>query len=393
MGICGSVGAARSPDLARQFMRHGADVRVFMSSAAQKLISPMLMEWATGNPVVSELTGSIEHVAFGGGSPGCADLVVVAPATANTIGKIAAGIDDTPVTTLVTTAIGAGIPIILAPAMHGSMYRHPVVIENLKKIEAMGIAIVAPSKEDGKAKVAQNEDIVEGVISRLSNKDMAGQRVMVTAGPTRSYMDAIRYLTNSSSGKMGVSFAKEASARGADVLLITGAAEVPKGSVRTISVSSTEEMLEAVKSGLSSSRYDLLVLAAAPLDFAFTSMSDGKVSSDSRLTMELIPLPKIYEEARKILPGLFIIGFKAEYGLGEQELLSRAQKRLANSGMDIIVANDLSQTGAGFEAETNEVHVLGRGGLAVHIPLSPKREVARRVLDLYVERRGKSVAR
>jgi phosphopantothenoylcysteine decarboxylase/phosphopantothenate--cysteine ligase len=387
MGICGSVAAARSPDLARQLMRHGAEVRAFMTGAAQKLISPMLMEWATGNPVVTELTGGLEHVAMGG-SPGRSDLVLVAPATANTIGKIAVGIDDTPVTTLVTTAMGAGIPIVLAPAMHGSMYAHPAVAENLKKIEAMGILVIGPLWEEGKAKVAQNEEIVEGVVSGLCKKDMVGQRIMVTAGPTRSPMDAVRYLTNSSSGKMGVSFAMEASARGADVLLITGAAGTPCGRFRTIKISSTEAMLEAVGSELGSSHYDLLVLAAAPLDFAFGDRKEGKVTSDSPVTMTLVPIPKVYDVARKIMPRLFIIGFKAEYGLGEKELLSRAQHRLTASAMELIVANDLSKQGAGFESETNEVHILDRNGLVEHIPLSPKRAVARRVLDLYMERRG-----
>jgi len=203
LGICGSVAAMRSPDLARALIRHGAEVFTFMSKASQSIISPDLMEWATGNPVVTALTGKIEHVALGGGAAGSADLVLIAPATANTIGKIAAGIDDTPVTSLATTAIGAGIPIIVAPAMHVSMMRHPAVVENLRRLEGMGIAVLAPEMAEGKAKIASNERILEAALASLSKKDLKGRRMLVTAGATRSYMDAIRYLTNSSSGRMG----------------------------------------------------------------------------------------------------------------------------------------------------------------------------------------------
>lgn len=383
---CGSVAIVKSPELARELMRNGAEVFPVMSPISQKLVSPSLLEWATGNPVITELTGKIEHVSLG--RVGGVDLVLIAPATANTIGKIVAGIDDTPVTSLVTTAIGSGIPIIVVPAMHSSMYKHPVVSENIRKLESMGIKVLPPEVVEDKAKFPEIPIIVEEVISALSKKDLAGISVLVTAGPTRSYLDSIRYLTNSSSGKMGYAFAQEASARGATVTLVSGPTHLPPPSVaEIIHVETTEEMLGAVEKALSTKKYDLLVMAAAPLDFAITDRREGKISSDSRITFTLRPLPKIIEAARALSKETFIIGFKAEYGLPRDELISRARSRLLDSGMDLIVANDLSSPSTGFEADTDEVFVLDKNGLVLHIPLSAKREVARKVLDLYLHRR------
>ncbi|MCX8182247.1 MAG: bifunctional phosphopantothenoylcysteine decarboxylase/phosphopantothenate--cysteine ligase CoaBC [Candidatus Methanomethyliaceae archaeon] len=385
--VCGSVAVIKAPDLARELMRNGAEVFTIMSPSSQKLISPSLLEWATGNPVVTDLTGKIEHVLFGG--KGGVDLVLIAPATANTIGKIAAGIDDTPVTSLATTAIGSGIPIMILPAMHGSMYRHPIVSDNLKKLSSLGIKIISPEIVEDKAKFPEISVVVEEVLAVLSKKDMAGISVIVTAGPTRSYMDSIRYLTNSSSGKMGYAFAYEASARGARVTLISGPTDLsPPRGINVIPVQTTEEMLEAVNEALSKEKYDLFIMAAAPLDFAIAERFEGKISSASQLTLTLRPLPKIVDTVREKSKDLFVIGFKAEYGLSPEDLISRARSRLLESGMDLIVANDLSGPLTGFRADTDEVYVLDREGLVLHIPLSSKREIARKVIDLYIERRG-----
>jgi phosphopantothenoylcysteine decarboxylase/phosphopantothenate--cysteine ligase len=389
LGICGSVGAVRLPDLARELMRHGAEVYAVMTPAAQAIISPALMEWATGNPVVTQLTGGIEHVALGGGMPGCADIVLVAPATANTISKMALGIDDTPVTTLATTAIGAKLPVIVVPAMHGSMYCHPAVLENIMRLESMGITVMHPKESEGKAKIADSDSIVDAVVSALAEKDMRGVRVLVTAGPTRSYLDPVRYLTNSSSGRMGMAMASEAMSRGADVTLVLGPTPVPPPPCRTVRAETTEEMMAAVLSELNSSCYDLLVMAAAPLDFSFSKKRADKISSDAPLTVSLTPLPKVVREARKAAPDLFIIGFKAEHKITPEELEKRATERLSDSGMDMIVANDLSHPGAGFECETNEVLIIPKAGKRASLPKMPKRSVARAILDQYLARRGK----
>ncbi len=388
LGICGSVACIRAPEIARELMRHGGEVWAVMTDAARQLISPDLMEWATGNPVVTRLTGGIEHVALGYGGEGSADLVLIAPATANTVGKMAAGIDDTPVTSLATTAIGSGIPLIVAPAMHGSMYRHPAVLENIKRLQSMGVRVLLPEVTEGKAKLIDWTAIVEEAIAALRPKDMAGLRVLVTSGPTRAYMDRIRFLTNSSSGKMGFAFAAEAAARGAEVTLITGPVELPRLNAKVISVETTREMRDAVMKELSESAYDLFVMAAAPLDFEFDGTFDGKLASDSPVDLRLIPLPKILAEAKRTSPRTFVIGFKAEYGLAKDELMSRALARLSDSGCDMIVANDLSLPGRGFMSETNETYVVFPDGSTYHVPLKPKREVASQVLDLYLRRAG-----
>ena len=209
--MTGSVAAIKSPEIARELMRHGAEVYTVMSEMAQKIVHPYMMEWSTGNPVVTKLTGETEHVTLGGEHPDRADLILVAPSTANTIGKAAAAIDDTPVTTLLTTAIGAGIPIIIAPAMHASMYRHPIVMENVEKLRSIGVEVLMPRFEEEKAKIPNTVEIVEAVISKLTkSKDYKGLRVLVTAGPTREYLDGFRFITNPSSGKMGGAVAREA---------------------------------------------------------------------------------------------------------------------------------------------------------------------------------------
>ena len=166
--VTGSVAAIRSPDIARELMRLGADVYVVMTKMAEHIVHPDMFEWSTGNPVVTELTGKIEHVQYGGEHEKHADLILVAPSTANTIGKAAAGIDDTPVTTLLTTAIGAGIPVIIAPAMHASMYRHPIVNENIEKLRRIGVEVLMPRFEEGKAKIPDTPEIVEAVRRRLA---------------------------------------------------------------------------------------------------------------------------------------------------------------------------------------------------------------------------------
>ncbi|MGB9623157.1 MAG: bifunctional phosphopantothenoylcysteine decarboxylase/phosphopantothenate--cysteine ligase CoaBC, partial [Candidatus Bathyarchaeia archaeon] len=193
--VTGSVAAVKSPEIARELMRLGSEVFAVMTPMAQEIIHPYMLEWATGNPVVTKLTGQIEHVTYAGEHGRRADLILVAPCTANTIGKVAAGIDDTPVTTTLTTGIGAGIPVIIAPAMHASMYNHPIVIENINKLEKIGIKVLMPRVEEGKAKIPETVEIVKAVVDRLTvERSLEGKRILVTAGPTREYIDAFRFI-------------------------------------------------------------------------------------------------------------------------------------------------------------------------------------------------------
>jgi len=388
--ITGSVAAVQSPEIARQLMRHGADVFAVMSHMAQKIIHPYLVEWATGNPVVTELTGKIEHVALAGEHDKKADLILVAPATANTISKIASGIDDTTVTSVASTAFGSKIPIVIVPAMHESMYRHPILDENVKKLRALGIEFVGPRVEEGKAKIAETEEIVEAVIRKLSaSKDFAGKKILVTAGPTLEYIDPVRVITNKSSGLMGVEVAREALLRGAEVTLIYGpGTATPPDEARVVSVETTKEMYEAVVSELKSQKYDAVIATAAASDWALGKPFDYKVSTrkTSTLNVELETTPKIIDVVKKISPRAFLVPFKAEYNVSDKALIQNAFERLKEAKADLIVANDVARKGVGFKVETNEIFIVDNKRRVVHVPITTKREAAKNLLDAIAKR-------
>jgi phosphopantothenoylcysteine decarboxylase/phosphopantothenate--cysteine ligase len=388
--ITGSVAAVQCPEIARALMRHGAEVFAVMSPTAQKIIHPHLMEWATGNPVVTELTGKIEHVALVGARETRADLVLVAPATANTISKIACGIDDTTVTSVVSTAFGSNTPIIIVPAMHESMYKHPILNENIKRLRALGVEFVGPKIEEGKAKIAETREIVEAVTSKLSiKKDLAGLRVLVTAGPTVEHIDPVRVITNKSSGKMGAAIAEEALSRGAEVTLVYGLGTVsPPSGVKVIRVETTKQMYNAVVSELENQSYDIVVAAAAAADWTPIKAYTHKVPTHNvhSLNLKLKPTTKIVDVVKKLSPKTFLVAFRAEYKLPEKELIESAYERLKRADADLIVVNDVGKEGVGFGADTNEVFVVDKAKRAIHVPLAPKREVAKKIMDVAIER-------
>ncbi|MFX0068479.1 MAG: bifunctional phosphopantothenoylcysteine decarboxylase/phosphopantothenate--cysteine ligase CoaBC [Promethearchaeota archaeon] len=387
--ITGSVAAIQCSIIARELMRCGAEVFGVMSFNARKLITPELIEWATGNPVITELTGKVEHVTLAGDHPDRCDLVLVAPATANTMSKMAHAVDDTPVTTVVSTAIGSGIPIVVVPAMHESLYHHPTVRDNIEKLEELGVDFVGPRFEEGKAKIAHVDDIIERVINRLTyRKDLTDRRVLVTAGATREYIDGIRFLSNPSSGRMGIELAKMAKTRGAKVCLIYGivTVELPSG-IKLIHVGNTKEMVDAVISELKNNNYDIMVHPAAVSDYGPEDKINGKLPSNMKnLTIKLKPLPKIVCKARETSAGMFLVGFKAEYNVTEKELIENAYKRLQETEMDLIVANDVAKDNIGFATETNEVYVIDPERNVTHIPLCHKKEVASKVFDIILSK-------
>ncbi|WP_297487786.1 bifunctional phosphopantothenoylcysteine decarboxylase/phosphopantothenate--cysteine ligase CoaBC [Thermococcus sp.] len=381
LAISGSVAAVECVKLARELIRHGAEVHAVMSPNAQKIIHPYAMEFATGNPVVTELTGSIEHVELAGEHSDKADLVLVCPATANTIGKIACGIDDTPVTTVVTTAF-AHTPVMIAPAMHASMYEHPIVRENIAKLQRLGVEFISPRFEEGKAKVASTDEIVYRVIKKLHKKDLMGKRVLVTAGATREYIDPIRYITNASSGRMGVAMAEEADFRGAEVTLIRTRGSLQSFVENQIEVETVEDMLKAVESELGSRKYDVVVLAAAVSDFQVDGKADAKIKSGKTLILRLRPTPKIIDRVKKIQGDVFLVGFKAETSLGE-DLLKAAKGQIERAGSDLVVANSLGA----FGSDENEVILVGRN-FVKRLPKMGKRELAERIWDEIVKLLG-----
>ncbi|PWB50783.1 MAG: bifunctional phosphopantothenoylcysteine decarboxylase/phosphopantothenate--cysteine ligase CoaBC [Candidatus Methanoperedenaceae archaeon] len=352
LGITGSIASVRCVELARELRRHGADVHAVMTDAARRIIHPEAMRYATGNNVISEITGDVEHVDFCGFG-GRASLLLIAPCTANTIGKIANGIDDTSVTTFATTAFGSGIPIVIVPAMHESMYDHPIVIENIGKLTGLGVEFVNPLTEEGAAKIAGNDEIVMRVERALGKKTLAGKKILITGGATAETIDPIRILTNRASGKTGVELALAAFRKGAGVTLVHRGCIGIQG-ICEFYVESAADMTRTVIEELGKG-YDMLISAAAISDFT-VSPSKEKIKSAKELTLRLKPAPKLIKEARRKYPGLKIIGFKAETGLTEDELIKRARKSMDSSQLSMVVANDVSSGGMG--TEENDVYLI-----------------------------------
>ncbi|MCS7100010.1 MAG: bifunctional phosphopantothenoylcysteine decarboxylase/phosphopantothenate--cysteine ligase CoaBC [Sulfolobales archaeon] len=380
LGVTSSVSLYRSVDLARELIRLGADVHVVMSPEAAKYVTPRLFEWATGNKVFVSFSGEVGHIALAE----ICDGFVIAPATANTIAKIALGISDTSVTVLAQSFLGMGKPLVVVPAAHYSLLTSPPISDATKKLEELGVTIVPPVVEERRAKYPPVEDIVSAVeASILRGRDLRGLKLLVTAGPTREYLDSVRFLTNSSSGKMGVAIAREAYFRGAEVALVHGplTTAVPHY-VRSVSVRTTEDMLEEVLSEVSTRKYDAVVLAAAPVDFKFSSEVVGKISSEiERIEVVMTPTPKISLGLRKVFSGL-VVGFAAEFAGGSiDELTSKAREKLGKRGFNIVVANDISRADIGFSSEYNEVVILTDRGDSVVVSRARKVEVARVILD------------
>jgi phosphopantothenoylcysteine decarboxylase/phosphopantothenate--cysteine ligase len=392
MCLTGSVAVMSSPIVARELMRLGAEVICVMSKAATELINPALMEWATGNKVISKLSGAVEHVYLAGDRPkkvGKADLILICPATANTISKIACGIDDTPVTTIASTAFGSSIPIVIVPAMHESMYKHPILENNERKLRDCGVKILGPRLAEGKAKIARIDDIIDSVIDLLiTKKDLDGKKVLITAGPTREAIDSVRFVSNKSSGRMGIELAKEAAARGAEVVLIAGECMVKLPDyINTKHVVSTDDFIKAVKEEISYNNYDFFISAAAVSDYKPTECIEGKISSHNveEINVNMKLTPKIIDVARKKDYNLFIVAFKAETNVSKSDLIDRAYNRLLKSEVDLIVANDIGRSDVGFSSKYNEVFIINKRKHITHVERNTKRYVASKIIDVVLE--------
>ncbi|MHA1232160.1 MAG: bifunctional phosphopantothenoylcysteine decarboxylase/phosphopantothenate--cysteine ligase CoaBC [Candidatus Helarchaeota archaeon] len=383
--VTGSVAATQAPIIARNLMRLGAEVYPVMTKAATELLNPNILQWATGNEVITKLTGRVEHITLAGDEVGHVDLVLVCPATANTISKIACGIDDTTVTTVVTTAFGTGIPIVIVPAMHQTMFKHPIVIDNIKKLKNYGVKIIEPRIEEKKAKLARIDEITQFVVDELVGKtrDLEGLKFLITTGPTREYIDAIRYISNPASGKMGLEIAINAKERGADVTLIYGvgtSVEIPS-IFKSIKVVSTEDLANAIVNELKSEKYDAFICSAAISDFTPEKQFEGKVSSRiPDLSIKLKPTPKCIDMAREVDDQVYICGFKAEYHVSEEELIKRARKKMQEAKANLMVANDVGRERRGFGTNTNEVYLITENNV-IHLPLDDKKTIAKKILD------------
>jgi phosphopantothenoylcysteine decarboxylase/phosphopantothenate--cysteine ligase len=383
--ITGSVAAYRAIDLARLLMRHHADVHAVMTeSTASMLLNPEIMKWATGNDVVTKLTGNLEHIILA--DYGMSDLIIVYPCTANTLGKVAAGIDDTPVTSILSVALGSKIPIIVAPAMHEAMYDNIFVQQNVSKLREQ-MVFIEPKMEGGKAKVADPEHVLNATISVLSSRALlSGKRVLVTAGSTIEYIDPIRVVTNLSSGKMGIAIAQEAQRMGATVTLVYGHGTLNPASDKIVRVNTGEEMYKAIVSELSSKRYDIAVMAAAVADFAPAKKSYQKIDTKlGKMELSLVATRKIIDEVKNKSKDTFLVAFKADYGVTDSILTEKAYRKLKECDADIIVANDLGRKGSEPGSDKNEAFIVDRNKKIVHLPPESKAQVARRLLELVAE--------
>ena len=355
--VAGSVAAYKAIELARLLMRHGAYVTCVTSNAVTKLIQPEYFKWATGNEVITKLTGELEHIRLADYNQ--SDLVIVYPATANTLGKLANGIDDTPVSTVLTVGFGSKIPILMCLAMHASMYENLAVKKNIKFLKNK-IEFLSPKLIEGKAKSPEPEDVLENVLKKFGfSSILKNKKVLITAGPTIEQIDPIRAITNQSSGKTGVSLASELISAGAKVTFVYGPGneKAPKGA-KIINVVSSKEMHSVVKLELKK-KFDIVIMAAAVADYVPIIQSKNKIkSSKSSMNISLKKAPKIIDQIKKYQKNVLLVGFKAETNFTKAQLIKSAQKKLKESTADMIVANDIGSIRYKKNPKNNQVIIV-----------------------------------
>lgn len=389
LGVCGGIAVYKAVELLRLYVKAGADVHVVMTHAAQKFVGPLTFQTLSGNPVHTELFDLYQEQEIGHISlADRADLLVVAPATANLIGKVANGIADD---LLTTTIMATKAPVVFAPAMNTNMLENPLYCDNQIRLEKVGYRFIDPATGDlacgwqGKGKLPDPEQLFTDSLLSIREADLAGETILITAGPTREEIDPVRYLSNYSSGKMGYAIARAAAARGAKVVLISGPTflDSPVG-VETIHVVSAQQMNGVV---LERAREATVVIkAAAVADYRPLVRADGKVKKDGmeNWAIELEKTPDILASLGQMGLDALLVGFAAE----TDDLIGNARKKLEKKNVDLIVANDVSRADAGFEVDTNAVRLLFRDGSEEELPLLPKSEVANTLLERIKTLRG-----
>jgi len=380
VGISGSIAAVEVPRIVRELLRHGAEVRAVMSPEATRLLTPEAVEFATGHPPVVQLTGNVEHVTFLGPGEGQADLYLIAPATANTVSKIAHGIDDTPVTSCASVALGAHVPILLVPAMHGSMAENPAVRESLERLRSWGVDVVPGASVEGEAKLASPDEVAAAVLHRLGRGPWAARKVVVIGGAARESIDAVRAITNESSGATAVALADQAFYRGAAVELWAGALSVSVPPWLVV------HRWRSVGDLLALARSRRRELAGAAAVFVPAALADytlqpttGKIASRQHptLRLELTPAPRVMPVLRRLTPPpTKLVAFKLLASASADELEREGRRLEEESGADWVIANDTSALGA---AEWT-VLVLPHGEARRWLH-GPKGEVAGKLLD------------
>jgi len=385
LGVCGGIAAYKAIELLRLLTKAGADVHVIMTRAAQEFVAPLTFQTLSSNPVHTELFNLIAEREIGHISlADRADLFIVAPATANVIGKIAAGIADDMLT---TTIMATKAPVLFAPAMNVNMFTNPIYQENEQKLRRLGYLFEAPVSGslacgwEGEGKLASPETLFEGAVVALTKKDLAGRTILITAGPTREEIDPVRYISNHSSGKMGYALARAARRRGAQVLLVSGpTAQAKPDGVTVVAVTNAVEMQREVMAHVA--ECDVVIKAAAVADYRPLVRNSSKIKKkDDVVTIELVKNPDILaglgEMARGVPPRPFLVGFAAE----TDALAENAAKKLREKNLDMIVANDVSQVDAGFNVDTNRALLLFKDGSVSDCGLMSKDQLAGTILD------------
>lgn len=384
LGVTGGIAAYKAVELLRLLTKAGASVHVVMTGSATEFVTPLTFQTLSMNPVVTDLFNLISereigHIALADR----ADLLIIAPATANVIGKIANGIADDMLT---TTVMATKAPVLIAPAMNVNMYQNPLYLENEAKLKRFGYRFVEPASGllacgwEGEGKLQEPAVIFEEAAAALTAKDLAGERLLVTAGPTREEIDPVRYISNYSSGKMGYAIARAARRRGAEVVLVSGPTCLadPWG-IETIRVTSAIEMYDAVLARLE--RCTAVIKAAAVADYRPKSKAVGKIKKSAEaLQVELERNPDILSAVGARKGSRLIVGFAAE----TDELVIHARQKLVDKQVDLMVANDVSQAGAGFDVDTNIVKFLYPDGQVEELPLMAKDRLAGIILDRVV---------
>ncbi len=381
LGVSGSIAAYKAVGLLRTLVREGASVTVVMTEAATRFVAPLTFEVLSGKPVAFDLFEAHQemlHLSL----PEEADAFVIAPATANTLSKAALGLADDLLSTMLLTA---RCPLIVAPAMDGDMWTHPTVVGHVAQLRQRGVAIVDPEEGPlasgrlGQGRLAGEERILAAIEAGLSpHRDWVGQRVLVSAGPTQEAIDPVRFVSNRSSGKMGYAVAEAARDRGAQVCLVSGptALPIPRG-MEVLSVTTAEEMGKALLARLAWA--SVVVMAAAVADFRPSHPSAHKLKKNEQpwTALDVEPTQDILVSLTTQKTSQTIVGFAAE----TRDLLAHAQEKLRAKHLDLIVANDVTATGAGFGSDNNAAVILDRCGRSTECPLMPKRELADRILD------------
>jgi len=379
LGVTGGIAVYKAAELASKLTQDGAMVEVVMTEAATKFVSPLTFKTLTHIKVITDMfTSPIEYDETHVSIAEATDAVVIAPATANTIAKLAAGMADNMLTGVV---LATRAPVIIAPAMHTNMWENPVTQENINKLKSRGFIIVAPgygrlaSGKTGRGRLADIEVILGTIKQVLGQKgDLSGRRIVVTAGGTQEPIDPVRHIGNRSSGKMGYAVAEAARDRGAEVTLITAPTALPDpAGIETVHVQTARQMRDAVAKAVS--KADALIMAAAVADYQPKSTAKSKIKKDAEtMTLELVRTPDIITEVK----GDFIrVGFAAE----SEDVVANARKKLTSKNLDLIVANDITSAESGFNVDTNKVTIIDRKGKAENLPLLTKREVAEKILD------------